>query len=103
MDPESRLNEIRKSALAGAERREQYHRLFIFAAAVVEAGCLLAFVLLADFKDRLHILLLITAFLVYGTLAMGIPALGAYARSWCLRLLTAIQLSDERKHESTQS
>lgn len=97
---ESRLDEVRRDVLARAERREEHHRMFIFAGAVVEAGCLVAFAFLADFSDRLHILLLLTAFLVYGTLAMGLMALGAYTRSWCLRLLTAIELLDESSRDA---
>lgn len=77
-----------------AEKKEKRYRLWIVAAGVIEAGCLVAFVGLADFHDRLHQLLLVTAFLVYGTLAMGMLALGAFTQSWCLRILRAIELLD---------
>jgi len=94
MSVDDRLNEIRHGVLARAEKREKRYRLWIVAAGVIEAACLLAFVGLADFHDRTHVLLLITAFLVYGTLAMGMLALGAFTQSWCLRILRAIELSD---------
>lgn len=89
---DNRLDEIRQGVLARAEKREKRYRLWIVAAGVIEVACLLAFVLLADFHDRSHLLLLVAAFLVYGTLAMGMLALGAFTQSWCLRILRAIEL-----------
>lgn len=91
------LNGIRRATLARVEKSERARRLWIAAAAVIEATCLIVFILLADFHNRLHLLLLVGAGLVYGTLAMGILALGAFTQSWCLRILNAIELLDEER------
>jgi hypothetical protein len=74
-------------------------KLAIAAAAVVEAAGLLTFLLLMDFLDRLHWLLLVTAFLIYGTLAIGIIALGAYVNLATQRVLKAISLQGSSAHE----
>ena len=98
MQLDSQLNGIRRTTLARVEKSERARWWLIVAAAVIEGTCLIAFILLADFGNRLHILLLIGAGLVYGTLAMGILALGAFTQSWCLRILNAIELlGDERR------
>ncbi|MCP4247403.1 MAG: hypothetical protein GY778_10185 [bacterium] len=96
MQTDNHLNGLRRAALAQVERTEKAHRWWIVAAGAMEGICLLAFVLLADFGDRLHQLLLVTAFLIYGTLAFGLLALGAFTQGWCRRILKAIELTEER-------
>jgi len=94
MSVDDRLDGIRRAVMVRAEKKEKRYRLWIVAAGVIEAACLLAFVWLADIHDRTHVLLLVTAFLIYGTLALGMLALGAFTQSWCLRILRAIELLD---------
>ncbi len=94
METNDHLNGIRRAALAHFEKSERAYRYWIVAAGIIEGACLVAFILLADFGNRLHLLLLLTAGLVYGTLAMGLFALGAFTQSWCRRLLKAIELLD---------
>ena len=102
MQLHSHLNGIRRTTLAQVEKSERARRLWIAAAAVIEGVCLIAFILLADFDNRTHILLLIGAGLVYGTLGMGILALGAFTQSWCLRILNAIELlADQHRSEAS--
>ena len=94
METDDHLNGIRRAALAHVEKSERAYHYWIVAAGIIEGACLVAFILLADFGNRLHLLLLVTACLVYGTLAMGLFALGAFTQSWCRRLLKAIELLD---------
>ena len=94
METDDHLNGIRHAALAHFEKRERAFRYWIMAGGIIEGACLIAFFLLADFGNRLHLLLFVTACLVYGTLAMGLFALGAFTQSWCRRLLKAIELLD---------
>lgn len=102
MPLEDGLNGIRRDTLARVEKSERARNLWIAAAAVIEAACLITFILLADFGERLHLLLFVGTLLVYGTLAMGILALGAFTQSWCLRILCAIELlNDERGGDGT--
>ena len=95
MQRDKTLDGIRLATLDRVKKSERARWLWIAAAAIIEGACLLAFVLLADFGTRLHLLLFIGAALVYGTLAMGILALGAFTQTWCLRILCAIELLDE--------
>ena len=95
------LNGIRLKTLARVEKSERARRWWIVAAAVMEGACLIALILLVDFGNRLHLLLFVGASLVYGTLAMGILALGAFTQSWCLRILNAIELlEDDRRGDA---
>jgi len=64
---------------------------WLAAAAAVEAALLITFVLLADFSNRTHVLLLVASLLVYLTLALGLIALGAFVRWWGLRIVLAVE------------
>lgn len=72
-------------------RSERAYVWWFGAAAVVEAIMLVAFLMVMDFDDRLHWLILIAAFLVYGTLTLVVIALGAYTRHWILRVLDVLE------------
>ena len=96
MQSEDRLNEIRRRTLDRADRADRtVNRLLIFTA-IWEGVFLITFLLLLDFHDRLHQLLLVMALLIYGTLAFALITLATYARSWMLRILKGIELLDER-------
>ena len=62
-------------------------------AAILEAGFLGAFLLLANLRDQLHLLLLISTVAVYGILALGMLALGNHVTRCTGRVLTAIELA----------
>jgi hypothetical protein len=89
------LDKVRADALERVKQGERYVRRTIAAAAVVEATGIVAFLLLMDFGNRLHVLLLVQAFLIYGTLAAGIIALGAYVNLSAQRILKALSLRDD--------
>ena len=86
------LDEIRAAALARIERRQRGYRLAIAGAVLAEAVLLLAFLLLADLNDRTHLLLLVSAVLVYTTRAIGLAALGAHVSRVGERVVAAIKL-----------
>lgn len=95
-----RLEPIRQHVLDRIDQAQQRFRVAFVGAAVLEGVMLAAFLLLMDFKERLHLLLLVQAVLVYGTLAIGLVALGAYQRVNTLRVLQAISAmagEDERR------
>ena len=77
MEDSTRLNQIRKDSLERIARAERHSRLATYGAAAVEAGLLGAFLLLADFSNRMHVLLLIATVAVYTILALGLLAVGA--------------------------
>lgn len=95
----NKTNEIRENALSRIERNERYYRLMIIGAAIIEAGFFAAFLLLADFSNRLHLLLLIASMAVYMILAFGLLALGLHVNQNTLRILNAIEFAAEEKAE----
>ncbi|MEK6325099.1 MAG: hypothetical protein AABN33_25960 [Acidobacteriota bacterium] len=90
------LDEVRKEALERIDRSERNFRLAFYAAAVFEALFLLAFVLAADFSNRLHVLLFIATVGSYSVVVLGLVTLGAYMNRGILRVLTAIELIGKR-------
>jgi hypothetical protein len=86
----TRLDEIRNDVLVRMERAERNYKLAFVGAAVVEGVFLLAFLLLADFTNRTHVLLLLAAVMTYSILAVGLVALGAHVNRAILRVLRAI-------------
>jgi hypothetical protein len=88
------------AALDEADRRERTSRLVLYAAAVLEAVLLAAALLVMDFDDPTHVLMLILAVLTYSTLALGMVAIATRASAENARLLHAIQLLDERRGDA---
>lgn len=93
MQEKINLDGVRSEALARVRRSERDFKLAFFLAAALEALVLLAFVLAADFKDRTHLLLLISTVGSYSVVVLGLVALGAYVNRAVLRLLKAVELS----------
>ncbi|HVF49978.1 MAG TPA: hypothetical protein VNA19_07820 [Pyrinomonadaceae bacterium] len=86
------LDEVRTSALDRIERSERNFKLTIYLATLWEALFLGAFILAADFSDRLHLLLLIATVGSYSLVVLGIVALGAYMNRSLLRVVKAVEL-----------
>jgi hypothetical protein len=85
------------AALAAADRRDRLSRMAIYAAALLELVLLAAALMVMDFNDDTHLLILIIGILVYSTLALGLAAVASRAAAADARLLHAIQLLDERR------
>jgi hypothetical protein len=90
------LNSVHRAVLTRVDRGRRDFIIALCFVAGTELAGLIGFLLLMDFDERLHWLLLVMAFLIYGTLAVGLIALGAYIRCWLLRLLKAIELMEDR-------
>jgi hypothetical protein len=85
------------AALEEADRRERTSRRVLYAAAAMEVVLLAAALLVMDFGNPTHVLVLILAVLTYSTLALGMVAMATRASAENARLLHAIQLLDERR------
>lgn len=90
------IEEARRDALDRVDRTERDYKLVFLAAAVVESAFLAGYLLLADFSNRLHVLLLIASVAIYSIVALGLVALGAHVKRCTLRILKAIELSRGR-------
>lgn len=88
------------AALEEADRRERTSRRVLYAAAALEGVLLAAALLVMDFGDSTHVLMLILAVLTYSTLALGMVAVATRASAENARLLHAIQLLDERRGDA---
>ena len=86
------LDNVRAAALARIDRSERNFKLAFFAAAVVEFAFIAGFLLLADFSNRMHLLLLISTVSCYSIVVLGLVALGEYFNRGLARLLKALEL-----------
>lgn len=86
------LDNVRGKVLADIERSERNFKLVFLVAAVWEALFLLAFILVADFSNRLHLLLLLATVGSYSLVVIGLVALGAHVNRGVSRVLKAIEL-----------
>lgn len=89
---DSNLDRIRGEVLDRIERSEKNYRAAFYVGAAVESAFLLAFFFLADFSNRLHVLLLLSTVAAYSILAVGLIALGAHVSRCTERVLRAIEL-----------
>lgn len=93
MATEIDLDRVRGRALARIERSERNFKLVLLLAAIWELAFLGAFVLAADFHNRMHVLLLLATIGSYTMIVLGLFALGAHVDRGILRVLKALELA----------
>jgi hypothetical protein len=85
-----------KDALAATLKRmeanERGFRLGLYGAALLEAGFLAAFLLLADLKDRTQVLMLLNFAGLLSIVALAAVALAAFISRHTLRVLRSVEL-----------
>jgi len=86
------LDSVRAAALARIDRSERNFKLAFIGAAIVESLFMVTFLLLADFSNRVHVLLLISTVSCYTIVVLGLLALGAHVNRGIARVLKAVQL-----------
>lgn len=91
-----KINEIRANTLNQIERNERNYKYVFIGAAFIELLFLAAFLLLADFSNRVHILLLLSTITVYTIVAFGLIALGLHVNRNTLRVINAIELIEKK-------
>ena len=92
MSDQINLDGVRSDVLARINRSERNFKLAFFAAVAVEALFFVAFLLVADLSNRMHLLLLIATVGSYSIVVLGLVALGAHVNHGVLRVLKAIEL-----------
>ncbi len=86
------INKVRTNTLEQIEKTERnYTRVFV-GVAIIELAFFAGFLLLADFSNRVHLLLFIASVSIYTILAFGLVALGIFVNRNTLRVLRAIEL-----------
>ncbi|HKU76437.1 MAG TPA: hypothetical protein VJR02_21175 [Pyrinomonadaceae bacterium] len=86
------LDTVRAAALARIDRSQRNFRLAFIGAFVVESLFLGTFLLLADFSNKVHMLLLISTVSCYTIVVLGLVALGAHINHGIARVLKAVEL-----------
>ena len=86
------LDNVRAAALARIDRSERNFKLAFFAAAVIESAFIVSFLMLADFSNRLHLLLLISTVSCYSIIVLGLVALGEHINRGVARVLKAVEI-----------
>src|ERR1041384_3450160 len=85
------LDTVRAAALARIDRSERNFKLAFIGAAIVESLFMVTFLLLADFSNRVHVLLLISTVSCYTIVVLGLVALGAHVNRGIARVLKAVE------------
>jgi hypothetical protein len=80
----------RSIALNESDRAASRQKGLFFAVATVELLFIVAFLLLADFSNRLHVLLFLSTMTVYTTLGLGLIILAIRLDGGVRRLVSAI-------------
>ena len=100
---DTQLDRIRLDTLDQISRSERWFWWLVAMAGIFEAAGLTTYLLVMDFDNRLHWLILIAAGLVYLTTGFWTWALAAHATSRSWRLLKAIDLLHERLGSKPQA
>jgi len=90
------LNGVRSEALNRMERSERNYKIAFLSVFVIEALFLAGFLLIADLKDRLSLLLLISTIASYTIIIFGLIALGAHVSRNTQTVLRAIELLERK-------
>ena len=88
-------------ALDRIDRAERGYKLAFLAAVGLESAVLLLYLVLADFRDRTHMLLLVAMVGTYSITGIGLVALGAHVNRNTLRILRAIQIAADARSSQT--
>lgn len=83
------------AGLAEADRAERRQRLLLFAAVAVESLLIAAFLWLADFSNRTHVLLFISAMVIYSMIGLGVGALAIRIDHGNRRVIEALRLASK--------
>jgi len=86
------LDNVRTAALARIDRSERNFKLAFFGAAVIESAFIVSFLVLADFSNRLHLLLLISTVSCYSIIVLGLVALGEHINRGIARVLKGLAI-----------
>jgi hypothetical protein len=81
-----------RATLARMEANERSFRLGLYGAALLEAGFLAAFLLLADLKDRTQVLQLLTFAAMLSIAALAAVAMATFISRHTLRVLQSVEL-----------
>ena len=83
------------AALAEADRVDLRQTVIFWLTVSIEAGLIAAFLALADFSNRTHVLLFISSMSVYSTVALGVAGLNMRLEQGQRHMLEALKLRSD--------
>jgi len=92
MSEKNDISKVRTNTLEQIEKTERSYNYAFVGAAIIEISFFVGFLLLADFSNRIHLLLFVASVSIYTILAFGLIALGIFVNRNTLRVLRAIEL-----------
>src|ERR1700741_650005 len=102
MAESTHLNSVRTEALNRMERSERHFKLAFYGAFAFEGLFLVVFILKANLKDPLHLLLLISTVASYTIIIFGLVALGAHVSRNTQTVLRAIELIERNNGQDAK-
>ena len=86
------MNDTLADTMKRIDANERMFRLGLFAAVTLEAAALVAFLLLADLRDRTQLLLLLMFASMLSIAAMAAVAIAAFGNRQTLRVVRSVEL-----------
>lgn len=93
------LSKVHNSALVAIEKNERNYRLLFFLILFLELLFFAGFILLADFKNRIHLLLFISSISIYTIMVIGLTLVALYIKKTALKIITAIENTSSNNKE----
>lgn len=91
------FSSIHTNILKQIEKTERNYKIVLGAVALIELAFLITFVLLADFANRTHILILLSTIAIYSISIFGIVAISIFQQKLSLKIILAFEENKKPK------
>lgn len=85
------LSSIHANILKQIDSNERNYKIVFGVVAIIELAFLITFILLADFTNRTHILILLSTIAIYSISIFGIVALSIFQQKLSLKIILAFE------------
>jgi len=96
METES-FSSVHTNILKQIDSNEDNFKIVFGVVAIIELAFLIAFILLADFTNKTHILILLSTIAIYSISIFGIVALSIFQQKLSLKIILAFEESNKLK------
>jgi hypothetical protein len=96
METES-FSSVHTNILKQIDSNEHNFKIVFGVVAIIELAFLIAFILLADFTNKTHILILLSTIAIYSISIFGIVALSIFQQKLSLKIILAFEESNKLK------
>jgi hypothetical protein len=96
METES-FSSVHTNILKQINSNEHNFKIVFGVVAIIELAFLIAFILLADFTNKTHILILLSTIAIYSISIFGIVALSIFQQKLSLKIILAFEESNKLK------